>query len=378
MEHNKFTSVEPINTSLSKFGVNYENQFVVLDDGKHVIGVDGSDGSKMILENVENGSNVKFEGSNSSFNNITNLFYDEDTGFLYSGDRNGHLSKYKIDTTTKNCQKVREYRNLRIGWINSSHRFLNFVFFVGDESKIRVLDLSTGELLPGCLETAIKCICSLQVCVKSHDQIYLAVSGGLSDYSDDKTDLFDVSGLLPNDPVVIQKFLTEYSIDQIETFLEQKIIIKSQAETIQKLTNKYKNYEAKFTNIQSIYDHLHKHNKELIEEYKKLKKESETKYQRFSRKINILYQQKRKTSIIRAFGKIIKNGLFYENDPLVTMTNLMRDLKEKEKIIKKKKNTIYDIICCFKETEEEARRLRVNLHATETKMLQMDEVIRQR
>ena len=250
MEHNEDTSIKPIFTSFNKFGVEYESQFVVLDDGKHVIGVDGRDLSKLIIENVEDGSTVEFEGSNSSYNYITTLVYDEKTGFLYSGDYFGNLRKYKIDITSKTCEKVRNYGDLGIGWITSSHRFLDLVFFGGNKRKIRVLDLSTGDLLAGSLETSIKRVYFLQVCVRSYDEIYLTVSGERPNYSKDKTDLFDVSGLLPNDPVVFQKFLSDYSIDQINTILEQSSTIKSQEKTIKKLTNKYQKYKAKFKEMQ--------------------------------------------------------------------------------------------------------------------------------
>ena len=84
------------------------------------------------------------------------------------------------------------------------------VFFGGNESQIKVLDLSTSKLLPGRLETAIEYIYSIQVCVISHNQIYLAVFGTDTHYSDDKTDLFEVSGLLLNSPVVIKNYLFEF------------------------------------------------------------------------------------------------------------------------------------------------------------------------
>ena len=63
MNQNQKTSIEPINVSSSEFGVEFENQFVVLDDAKHVIGVNGNNGNNLILENLENGSTVEFKGS---------------------------------------------------------------------------------------------------------------------------------------------------------------------------------------------------------------------------------------------------------------------------------------------------------------------------
>ena len=234
MQHNKKTSIKPIFTSSSKFGVEYENQFVVLDDGKHIIRVDGSNLTKLIIENVENRKADKFGWNDSSFNYITTLVYDETTGCLYTGDCNFHLYKYKIDTTNKTCQRVKDYGDLGIDRMTSSHRFLHFVFFGGDRGRIRVLDLSTGKLLLGSLETSIWHIYSLQVCVKKIDQIYLAVSGRYPNYSDDKTDIFDVRGLFTNNQVTLQNYLSKNSMDEIDT-LEQTSTSKFQKDKTQKL-----------------------------------------------------------------------------------------------------------------------------------------------
>ena len=97
MEHNQETSLEPINTSSTQFGVDYESHFVVLDDGKHIIGVDPINGENLnkgkhlILENVQNGKADEFQASSSLGDFISTLVYDEKTGSLYTGDTNGNL-----------------------------------------------------------------------------------------------------------------------------------------------------------------------------------------------------------------------------------------------------------------------------------------------
>ena len=80
---------------------------------------------------------------------------------------------------------------------------MHFVFFGGTESKIRVLDMLTSKLLPGQLKPSVKDIYSLQACVKSQYEIYLAVSESDLDYSDDKTDLFDLTDFFRNGPVIL-------------------------------------------------------------------------------------------------------------------------------------------------------------------------------
>jgi len=153
---------------------------------------------------------------------------------------------------------------------------LHFAFFGGNDSKIRVLDLSTCELLPGHLETSIKYIRSLQVCVKSNNQIYLAVSGCEPVYSKDKTYLFDLTNLLPNNLVIFQILNLEYLINDEETVLPQPSTVKSQAGKIKKLIQERDWYKAKFIEIRSKYNDL-KERLDLL--YKKKNKKSAVSYQ---------------------------------------------------------------------------------------------------
>ena len=208
MNHNKKKSIKPINTSSRKFGVEYENQFIVMDDAKHIIGIDGNDPRNLILENIQNGKTDKFGRKNTFKKNMnTTLVYDEKTGYLYNKDYFGQLYKYKVDTTIKSCKRVKARGFLGMGIMTSSHRFLHFVFFGGGSERIKVLDLSRNEIFQGYLETSIKWIFSLQVCVKSPNEIFLAVSGGRPNYSDKKTDLFDLTDFLSNDSIILQKYV---------------------------------------------------------------------------------------------------------------------------------------------------------------------------
>ena len=258
MKHNQETTIQPYSISSSKFGVRFENQFVVLDDAEHVIGIDASVGTQLIFENILNGSRVNIRGRCSHNNLIKTLLYDRKTGFLYYGDNRSHLHKYKVDTASKTCQRIKGYGNLWIGRIHSSYQFLNFVFIAGSNSKIRVLDLTTDEFLSEYLETSIRFIYSLHVYSKSLNEIYLAVSGGGTDYSDDKTDLFDVSRLFLNDPVILGKLSSEHSFNNYENILDQLSVIKSQAEKIKDLTKDKETYKAELNKIQSKYKKVKK------------------------------------------------------------------------------------------------------------------------
>ena len=249
MEHNQETSIQPMNASLNQFGVMYENNFVVLDDAKHVIGVHPSNGNYLILENIENGSTVEFGGKFDFGFCITTLVYDEKTGFLYTGHTAGYINKYKIDTENKIRQRVKNYGDLGIDQIISSHRFLDFVFFGENESKIRVLNLSTGELVPGDLETSISEIYSLQVCEKSNDEIYLAVSGWNTGFSKNIIDLFDLTNLFPKNFFIQKNFAKENVNKCEENILHLQSTVKSQEETIKKLLQNRDLLRAKYNEM---------------------------------------------------------------------------------------------------------------------------------
>ena len=256
----------------------------------------------------------------------------------------------------------------------SSHRFLDFVFFGGIEYKIRVLDLSTGKLLPGHLETSIRVICSLQVFVKSPNEIYLAVSGLHPNYSDDKTDLFDVSGLFPNDPHIFQRLYSEYSVNKFETILPQPSTVKSMEEIIQKMTQERDSYKNKFTEIQFKYyglkekhDQLHIQNKKLTQKPKTPKKESKTKYHQINQ---------------MAINKIKKPPIktFYLDDtyPLEKARKPKKNIQEEINMSEDYLNTNYDVLHPCRSTKDQPHNLKMTLDALQRKRLKMKGIITQR
>lgn len=381
MEHNQETNIEPIKSSLSKFGVEFENQFVVLDDAKHVMGFDLRDPSKLILENVENGKVDKIKWSESSFYAVTTLLYDEDTGFLYSGDRFGQLHKYKVDTASKTCKKVKGYGD-QMGSIWSLYRFSDFVFIGGCSTQITVLDLSTDELLPGFLKTSLGIIYSLKVCAKSKDEIYLAASGKRSDDSKEKPVLFDMSSFLLNDSVIHKKLYLDYTKNQNKIILEQRETIQTQKKKMRKLMKEIELYKKNFKKMKTITDDLKNKNDQLLKKkneiskkyfFLKIKTDNEAQY--YAKKINILYHHKSRRTTIGNKMSLFGNRWFDETDPLVVIRNLKEDMEEQKYKYKKLESSMYDVLAKKKiiEQESEAKDFRIN--ALQNQMISIREVV---
>ena len=356
----------------------------MLDDSKHIIGVDADDLSKMILENIDNGSKIKFGGNIICFSEITSLIYNEDTRSLYSADSVGDLLKYKINTAGKTCEKVRIYLNFGKDGITSSHRFMHFVFFGWSSGKITVLDLSTDELLPGHLQTSIGYISSLQVCVKNQNEIYLAVSGCKPDYSNEKTDLFDISGLIPNDSVISQKKYFESPNNPDEKIREERITIESEEEKIKNLTQERDSYKEKYNEIQSKYNDLKKKydslldlNSYLTKAYETIKIKSETNNQQLQKKISILYNNKieKQTTIINNKESLIGKRSFDEIDPLVTIRKMRENTQEEKDLNKHYQNKIYDVISHRIVAEKKTREVRIELDTVKSQLTTIREVV---
>lgn len=379
MEHDQKTSIQPINSSLSEFGVEYEKNFVVLNDGKHIIGIHPSDGMKLIFESVEKRKAVMFGRSDSIMKKfISTLVYEKDTESLYIGNNDGQLSQYKVFFKNQTFQLVKDYGNLGIDDITSSYQFRHFVFFGGYNNKIRVLDMSTGRLLPGFLKTSIQWIRSLQVCEKNTEQIYLAVSGSKSDYSENKTDLFDLTGLLRKD-LVISANLNSKDIENLNKILiEHRRIIKSQEMTIQKLTKKFKKYMDKYNDLKKENDKLQKINKEITKAFKKQKTQSDNKIKQFLRKINILYHEKSKKTIIGKKMSLFGNDSFGETDPFFILKNLRKNLEEEKYKNKKFELSFFDIITQKKLFQQESEAKNDQIVALQNQLTMIRETIGER
>ena len=76
----------------NEFSVDYESNFLVLPDGKTIVGCDGSDKKKLVVEDITL-QNPREIAIHSGF--IETLLFDNATQSLLVGDQSGHVKQYE-------------------------------------------------------------------------------------------------------------------------------------------------------------------------------------------------------------------------------------------------------------------------------------------
>ena len=137
------------------------------------------------------------------------------------------------------------------------------MFFGGNKKKVKVVNVSSKEIIPEHIDTAIGQIHSLRVC-QTGKKVYLAIAGKNSDFSDNTSDLIDLKGFLENISISY-KFFPESYLDQAKkTIKSQAKIISRLTENCERLENRLKklsNKEIEIKRKELIFKTLNKENK---------------------------------------------------------------------------------------------------------------------
>ena len=176
--------------SKQKFSAGFENNFLVLPDGKTIVGRDASDLKRLMIEDIQTNqiSSIEMHGGS-----IHTLLYNKKTRSLLVGDYTGHVIQYQKSKETNTFTKVKDYGDLGIGYVQSSCLFGNLGIFGGyDKSLIAVIHIPEQKLVERKIITAFKNVDSLQVCEISESKVLLSVGGRDPFYSDKNTDVFEI------------------------------------------------------------------------------------------------------------------------------------------------------------------------------------------
>ena len=178
----------PKHKSKRQYSVYYENMFAIDPEDETVIGYCGK--SKELVAEDMTQRPVKIDSCNSILNTI---IFNQKLGVLLTGYKNGELIQYGKQSDKK-WKLQMNYENIKIGSIRSSDQ-MGCIAVVGGNTKnkgnLRMIHLKEQVLLGSNIETAFQRIHSL--CLTSGDQALLSVGGQYPDYSNGKTDIFDIT-----------------------------------------------------------------------------------------------------------------------------------------------------------------------------------------
>jgi hypothetical protein len=175
-----------------------ENNFLVLPDGKTIIGVDYNNGYpyNLFMEDISRNDSSAYRQIATHGTTILSVFYIPISKTLFVGDHNGRAVQYQEGANKETWTTVKDYGNLGIGPIDSVKQIGDVVIFGGRNNySIKAINSVTKTLFPGTLKTAIKNVRSFQVCELPENKVYLSVCGQNPNYSNTQTDIYDATEL---------------------------------------------------------------------------------------------------------------------------------------------------------------------------------------
>jgi hypothetical protein len=195
MKANPGSTLTHVHKSEQNYWVESENHFLVLPDGKTIIGADGSKNKHLFTEDISASGNNAYRQIATHGKTISTVLYKSLSKTLFVGDNGGRVVEYQEDANKETWTKIKDYDDLGIGRIYSVDQIGDVVVFGGNNYTIRAIDSVNKKLLPGILKTAIKYVCSLQFFELPEEKIYLSICGRNPNYLNNGTDIYDATEL---------------------------------------------------------------------------------------------------------------------------------------------------------------------------------------
>ena len=209
------STIKICNQTQNSFWVFHENHFLVLPDGKTVVGADGSDKKKLLFEDITQG-NPRQIGTHDDW--IRTVLFHSLSQSLLVGDDKGHVKQYK--KVNQSFMMVKDYGNVGVDSVFSSIQIDRFAIFGGDKRSLVAIDISEQQVCSGRMKSPFAWTYSLQVCEGVGSKMYLSLGGNIPHYFSDTSDLLDVT-LLYNSQKKDSPKNTE-KINQAHTALKEK------------------------------------------------------------------------------------------------------------------------------------------------------------
>ena len=184
--------------SETTFWCEYDDHFTVLSNERSILGVQYKYGGKnnvILKEDILN-DNPDYGPQVFAILNLHNVYTviaDESTGSLLAGDSIGNLVQYDLE----DGYELKYYIFLGIGSITAVKK-LGKVAVFGGQYNCTFIDLEKRECITQkSVQTAVEGIYSVELVTFvnkfNESKVYLTACGGKPDYSQKKTDIFDVT-----------------------------------------------------------------------------------------------------------------------------------------------------------------------------------------
>lgn len=203
------SSLRPKAKSKAKYYNSYEKNFLILPDEKTLV---GRGKSGCLQFEVVPGKEAVVEIDQGEAHTMV---FNPSLNSLLVGYGTRRVSQFEKDSSGV-LKKQMDYKHIGVGWVQASDCSGDIAVVGGSEGKITFIHMRRREVLQRGVQTALANIESLQFCRVSQTEMHLVVSGFDLDYSNSKTDLFDVSELFP-----LPK--TDNIVEHLESKLTQQI-----------------------------------------------------------------------------------------------------------------------------------------------------------
>jgi hypothetical protein len=189
-------TINHIHQSQKKYWVQFENNFLLLPDGKTIIGSEGGNRKNLICEDITKNDSSAYSLIATHGGDIDSVFYNAVSKSLFVGDCDNAVIEYEEKGNKLSWRETKNYGNLGIGDFECIEQIGDILIFGGyDTYSIRAIDIINKVLLPGSLKTAYKYVYSLQKCELPDNKVYLSICGSSPNYSEQQTDIYDATDL---------------------------------------------------------------------------------------------------------------------------------------------------------------------------------------
>lgn len=293
------STLKVCNKTRNEFLAYFQHGFLVLPDGKTVVGASWSDSKKVIMEDITSGKHTLVGTQEGP---VKTVLFDGLTQTLLVGDQSGHVKQYKKEEETFSLLK--DFGNVGLDMVCSSAQVGRFAIFGGDKGCLVVIDFENQKLLDGHVQTAQETIFSLQLCLTNSHRLFLSVGGDNLDFSSGKSNIFDVTCMARNDPDSLKKFPYRDLSEANQTILVQQMYIESLEQKVEKLNNykcetenykqKLKEAESKYQSLQAEHESVLVENERIRNRFLDVRPEFDTNMKRLVSKLCIVHELRRR------------------------------------------------------------------------------------